>query len=264
MSNQTRPFIFQWQQAVRDHLQLSASTKLMLMMLSTYSSMDGRPCFPSQKRLARNCSKSVRTIKRNLMEALRYGLLMVRRERTGHGSKSNIYELCVPSKASRGHGCHLPVEKDKSRGHGCHLPRDTGVTYPGDVGVPLRSQKQKRTQLSIHECAPDPEPERNEGTQELLALWERVFASSPPARHVLQAASYKQTSTALAWTAHQVVQGQRTGNLIHNPAGYFITMLNTCRSGEKRVWALGLGDIELMLNTGFTPDRFFANRMSTA
>jgi len=109
MSDQAWPFIFQWQQAVREHLQLSASTKLMLMMLSTYSSMDGRPCFPSQKRLARNCSKSVRTIKRNLMEARLYGFISVSRKRHKRRCQLNIYKLKMPT-GQVSHKSHSPTE----------------------------------------------------------------------------------------------------------------------------------------------------------
>lgn len=227
----------------------------MLMMLSTYSSLDGKPCFPSQKRLAKDCSKSTRTIKRNLKEALEYGFLGVRRERSQQGLKSNFYELNLPSGGGRGHGCHLPVENEETRGHGCHLAGDMGVTNPGDTGGPLRAQEAKRPQLTTHHQRP---PELSEDSRKLLRLWRRVFGGSPPAAHVLQGLSYEELSTALAWTAHQVVLRQRTGTPINNPAGYFVAMLEACRAGEKHLGAFDEEHIGQMLRAKASPDVFFA------
>lgn len=250
----SRPFLFEWQQAVREHQHLSASAKLMLMMLSTYSSLDGKPCFPSQKKLAKDCSKSTRTIKRNLKEALVHGFLDVRRERSGRGLDSNIYELSLPSEKGKGHGCHLPVENEESKGHGCHLAGDMGVTNPGDTHVPPRTQEAKRPQLTTHHHRA---PELSEDSQKLLRLWRGVFGSSPPAPHVLRGLSYEELSTALAWTAYQVVLRQRTGNPINNPAGYFVVMLEACRAGEKHLGAFDEEHVRQMLRTKASPDVFF-------
>lgn len=246
-----RPFLFEWQQAVREHGSLSGTTKLVLMMLSTYSSADGRPCFPSQKRLAKDCSKSVSTVKRSIAQARHHGLVSVTRKRRGRKIQSNVYSLEKP-----------PEKGAQSTAHGRALAGVMDEPWAGVMGEPLRTQE-RRTQRRTHqERSPRKLGERarkqpSRASQELLALWRQLLGGHPLNPDVLAGATYEQLSTAMAWTLWRHRTSKASRDPLRNLPGYYAAVLGSCRRGEKRLRAYSRQDMWAIATEDITPATFF-------
>ena len=94
--SEKRPFVFTWQNAVRDDEELSSKAKLVLLVLSSYAALDGSSCFPSVPTLTRNCGFSMSSVRRGLREASEQGFVVIHRRQKGKHQLSNLYELRLP------------------------------------------------------------------------------------------------------------------------------------------------------------------------
>ena len=88
---------YAWERALRDE-PLDKTTKLVGLVLATYSNKDGSRAHPGTKRLARDCHVSTRTVMRHLEVLREAGFL----ERYFEGSSAgrqglaDEYQLTVP------------------------------------------------------------------------------------------------------------------------------------------------------------------------
>lgn len=139
--------------------------RLVFLALADHADAQGR-CWPSVGQLARKCACSERTVRRQLAQLQRRGLLAVERRHKAHGgTDTSVYRL-FPGPPEGGTSCH-PEERTS-----CH---------PGD---------DKHDPLYIEEPSREPSnnsPQPPQGGEAVLAVlssktplpWERVAAKRP-------------------------------------------------------------------------------------
>ena len=91
----------QWQRAVFESQDLSATAKLVMYGLAVHADVDhGNCCSPSQEWLAKGSKKSVKTIQRAIKEGKKAGFIEVHQRQMGKIRLSNFYQLTLPDSTS--------------------------------------------------------------------------------------------------------------------------------------------------------------------
>ncbi len=101
MTTSSRPFLFVWQEAIRECTTLHHTTKALLLILSTYANMDGTSIFPSQQTLAKNLGLSPRSVRKHLVYAREQGFVVWQRRQIDPGHFLNGYELIFCRRLSK-------------------------------------------------------------------------------------------------------------------------------------------------------------------
>lgn len=94
--------VWSWRQCITKS-DLTSTTKLVLMVLSTYMNDHGEGCYPSQDQIAKDASLTTRAVIKHLDIAIENGwLVKKKRNLTGKKWDSNEYEASTPSQYERG------------------------------------------------------------------------------------------------------------------------------------------------------------------
>lgn len=253
-------FRFKWERALRESQELSAMAKLVMYTLASYADMDGGSCFPGQKRLAKECRKSVSTIGRALKEAEGAGFIERQRRQVGMNRTSDLYQLTLPG---CGKASAEPVTHDVFKPSpvlttehvmGDRVPAQQEKTTQRDYPSNARARARGRGKAARSTKSPTASQRR------FLLLWTSLMGlKEAPKAWALDGASYAQMTEALAWTLFQRSQLIGRGEDIRNVAGYFVSLLKAVvYGGEKTVRAWSLDDLGGLLGTGLSPDKYTA------
>lgn len=150
--------VWSWRQAVLDS-GLNSTTKLVLMVLSTYMNEHGSSCFPSQRIIAGKCSLSKRAVISNLNIAAKAGFIV--KNKLGKAGKEwahNEYTASYPSEFTlneRGEACSpLPPPRGEGgspRGESNDTQGVKEVHTNSPKNTPLTLQE-KKDNLKLFEC----------------------------------------------------------------------------------------------------------------
>ncbi len=97
MRNREKPFRFKWADAVRNS-DLPATTKHVLLALSTYMKNTGTDCWPSYQRIAKDTSRNRTTVIKHIQNAVNLGWIVKKVRHDVHGDHtSNVYLPRIPN-----------------------------------------------------------------------------------------------------------------------------------------------------------------------
>lgn len=98
-------FIYDFRKAVRES-GITATQKLLLLIMSDYADPDGSNVRPAQQTLADQCSSTRRTVNRNLSQLVNLGWLSLVSKGSGNGQwggsrRCNKYQLKIVAEAEQ-------------------------------------------------------------------------------------------------------------------------------------------------------------------
>ena len=126
-----------YRSALRDAVELSATTRGVLFILAQWMDPDGSNAWPGLSTLAASCQMRERTVSRHLELAIKAGYL--HRQESGHRGRTAVYRAVIP-----------PYRWDDKA---CKLVQPVPVVVPNEKAARGCSQSAQRRQTVVRKAA---------------------------------------------------------------------------------------------------------------